>query len=369
MSVLSETPTERPPETAEEPRIPDIQPQPVRNTPSEALVTRLSQQVTDLEAAVARMRRRMRIERGLFALALLAAAGFWLAPVVAPGVWALEVNGRPVVAMRDRAAVETVLAQVKQQGVSGPGAALLETVKISRTDPGSVPITDPQTAAERLKEALATSADRGVIYVDGNPAVALPDPEQASELLEKLKERATKKLDRVESEPRFKEQVEVRTEPAPRDLWADGETALGLLTGEGEGKHAVRIGENAWGIAQKNDMSLADLRRLNPGVNLERLQAGQQLAVGKGGEAVVTVVTTGELTETIPTPFRTLTTPRPLMWAGKRVRARAGVPGRERVSYKVTFENGKAVRREILERTVIQAPRDQVIAVGTKPRP
>jgi hypothetical protein len=352
------------------PEGPDIQPQPVRNAPSDGLVLRLSAQVSELEDALARQQRRLWIERGLGVFVLAAALGGWAFSRGPGSTWAVYVDGKPVVAMSDRGALEPLLASIKKQN---PGAAAFEKAEVRAADAGQVAVTDLETARRALKDAVATYAPRGVIYVDGKPAIALQDANEAQAVLTKLKTEADGKLDRVESAPYFKEQVEVRTEPAPRELWADAAGAKAALLGRGgSATHIVKSGETGWIVARREGLSLSELERLNPGVNLSRLRVGQGLAVGgkdtpAAGESV-TVVTTGEVTETVATPFRTKTTPRPLMWIGKRIRARKGLPGKERVQYRVTFENGQIVRREILNRTLVEAPQDELVAVGTKPR-
>lgn len=363
MSLLSE------PEAREETTgKPDLEPQPVKNIPSEALLSGLSQQIHRLEKEAAGLRRRLWLERGAWVVLIAAGAGAWALPNLMPSVWALSANGRPIVAMRDRAAVSALLSEMKREK-AGDSALLsyLDGVEIQRVDPSRVEITDPQTAAERLEEAASLQAPRGVIYVAGQPVAALPDAAAATEVLEDLKRRVPTVPGGAP--PEFKETVEVRTEPAKRDLWTDRTNALTALTGKGgRGTHRVRSGESGWSIARAEEMSLQELKELNPGVNLERLQLGQELKVGQGGPAPLTVVSTGTVTETAAIPFHESTTPRPLMWAGKRVVKQHGVPGRQRVTYRVTYENGKVTAKEPLERTQIQPPIEQIVAVGTKPR-
>lgn len=48
--------------------------------------------------------------------------------------------------------------------------------------------------------------------------------------------------------------------------------------------HKVRSGENASAIARRYGVSLTDLRRSNPGVNLDRIRAGQTLVIREGNQ-------------------------------------------------------------------------------------
>lgn len=49
--------------------------------------------------------------------------------------------------------------------------------------------------------------------------------------------------------------------------------------------HVVRKGETAAKVARDNDLSLQELKRLNPGVNLAKLSVGTRLSVGAHGPA------------------------------------------------------------------------------------
>lgn len=350
--------------------VPDIRPEPVANVPSSALVTGLSQQISRLEAEVERMRRRVLIERGIWAGAIVLGIGIWSIPQLLPSAWALYANGTPVAAMRDKGSAQAVLASLRRAKASDPAmAGMLDQVEVRRVDPAHIQLMDAQTAADRLEQAVVLRVPRGVIYVDGKPSAALPDTTRANEVLEQLKAKGSAGIPDPQGTPTFKQSVEVRTEPAPQDLWVEPDRAAGLLSGKGStGTHTVRSGETAWIIAREAGISLQELKTLNPGVNVARLQLGQQLNVGKAGPPPVTVVATGKLTQTAETPFREVTTPRPLMWAGKRVIKQHGAPGQDRVTYRVTYENGKPVKKEALERLPVQPPIDQIVAVGTKPR-
>jgi len=326
----------------------------------------------DLRGEVTALRRRLWIERAVFTLLLAGFLGVQVVPALFPRVWAVYLRDEPLVSMRERGALESVLTQVRAARHPAPVNALLTDLRLGSVDPGRVPPTDATAAARALTRAVGERAERGVIYVDGTPVVALPEIAEADAVLARLREQATRGLKKVETPPDFKEPIEVRAEPAPADLWGDRETALGLLAGAGsddEGTHTVRTGESAWLIARRTRTSVDQLKALNPGTNLARLQVGQKLKVGRAAAPLVTLVTSGVMTETIPAPYGTLTQRHPKLYVGKTVVKRAGRPGLQRVTYRVTRENGKVVRREVVSRERIRAPRDAVIALGALPRP
>jgi LysM repeat protein len=325
-----------------------------------------------LEETVRRLSRRLWMERILFVFVLTGGAGAWAYPALFPSVWAAYVDGKPVVAMRERAAIQTAVEQVKREEAEAtPAATFTQRVRIDRADPRRVTLADARTAVERLKSALQVCGPRGVIYVDDLSVAALPDAAQANAVLEQVKASFAARLDELDGPPSFKEKVEVRQEPAEQEAWADEETALALLRGEnGDGNaHTVAAGESAWTIARKYQKSLEELKKLNPGVNLDLIHDGQTLTVGAAEPPLVTVVTEGRLTRTRATPYRTLIRHTPDMYLGKQFAGQIGRPGQEKLVSRVRCENGEVVREEVLSRTVLSKPRDRVVWAGSKPRP
>lgn len=326
-----------------------------------------------LAAVVARLQRRLWIERGIFTLVLLALAAVWLYPTLFPGVWAIYVQGRPVVAMRDRAAVQAVVDRVKEEYSDTPSVAKFGSiVRIGHANPSTVTITDEQSAVERLEDAWRQHMDQALIYIDGTAAVALPTEEEAKTVLERVKADLSAAVGELQVAPTFSEQVEIRVEPTTEDISADVETAVALLEGKdttGSGVHRVGPGENGWSIAGKYELRLEELKKLNPGVNLNRLRVGQELRVSAAAEPLVTVVAEGQITREEPISFDTELRSSPEMYLGKRLLIREGKPGKARVTYRVKCENGKITEREELARTVIAPPQTKVVVLGIKSRP
>jgi LysM repeat protein len=325
-----------------------------------------------LEEQVRALRRRLWVERGLFALLLAALAGAWLYPVLFPNVWAVYVDGRPIVAMRDRKAVQAVLEQVEQgEGSPGSGAAPPRRVRVGRASPAQVEIADSRTAAERLAEVLHVREERAVIYINNLAAVALPEKGQAEEVLNRIKALYARRLEKLDTPPAFKESVEVRIEPADQEIWADLDTSLALLRGEGAGEsqdHHVSAGETAWTIGSRYHLSVKQLRKLNPTRDLRHLRPGQTLHVNSETDPLVTVVTQGQTSGVQTIPFSTVVRHSPEMYQGKQVQARGGTPGRIRVFYWVRCENGVVVDHRVVKRVTLAAPQNRVMVYGARPR-
>lgn len=325
------------------------------------------------QALIAALRRRLWIERAVFAAVLLGLAGAWLWPSLFPGVWAIYVQGKPLVAMRDRQAVQAVVQQVQQTHAGNPtGSAFAREVRIGRADPARVEITDSRTASEKLDAAWRQHSDQAIVYIDGTAVVSLKSPEEAKTVLERVKAELSAEVGELQAEPEFKEKVEVRVEPTPEDILADADTAVALLKGDDtteDGVHVVAAGQNGWSIARQHDLTLEELKQRNPDVDLTRLRVGQQLAVSEQAAPLVTVVAEGRKTELEPLSYETELRSTPNMYLGKRLLAQPGKPGLVRVIYRVRCENGEVVERSPIERQVLETPKKKVVVLGVKPRP
>jgi len=325
------------------------------------------------ESVIAGLRRRLWIERGVFGATLAALLIAWLYPTLFPAVWAIYVEDRPLVAMRDRQDAVAALNRVRQQyGASGSGADFARKIRVARANPASVSITDQETAVEKLDAAWKLHADQALIFIDDTAVVALPSEQEARDVLERVKADLSTAVGELQMAPEFKQKVEVRMEPTAEDISADVETAVALLEGkdaEGSGVHRVESGQNAWSIARQHDLSLAELKQLNPAANLKRLHIGQELSVTGVSEPLVTVSAEGRTSAEEPIGFRTELRSSPNLYLGKRILLRAGKPGRARVSYRVKCENGKIVEREELSREVVSEPQTKVVVLGLKSRP
>lgn len=91
------------------------------------------------------------------------------------------------------------------------------------------------------------------------------------------------------------------------------------------------------------------------------------VVIGIIGVAAGNAVKTKTVTETERIPYNTAYVDDETLDQGKSVTRTAGVYGTRTNTYKVTIKGGKETSRELVESSVIQEPRDAVVARGTKP--
>jgi LysM repeat protein len=320
-----------------------------------------------------RLRQRLWIERAAFGIVILVLLLLLLPSRLAPRQWVVEIDGAPVVILPSRALAEAVAgagqAAAEEAGVN---PALLNIRADARSPLLDTPaVEDSREGVELLEAALLRHAPRGVIYIQGVPAVALPDAQAAEDVLEQIKAGYAENFASITAAPVFKEDIEVRSEPAGPEIWAEADVALAVLRGDAGGgsTHTVASGETGWTIASRHGLSVSDLEARNPGLQLSRLRIGQKLQLEEPVRPPITVVTEGETRSTVATAFDTIVERSAQMYADKRMVRQAGRPGQERVTYQVRAENGKVVERLVARQETIRKPRPQVVVEGTRHRP
>jgi len=192
---------------------------------------------------------------------------------------------------------------------------------------------------------------------------------------------------------RYAKELEIVTTDGPATVWSTALTAdealstLGAKHGEvalvaaraGDGKPELPLDLTAEGPAEvvvdgdtlavpQGDVQV-HVALAAAGVSLE---ADDEVTVVPGGDSVQVVVvrvTTEEVTTTSEVPFASSQSDDPQRTVGTRAVVTAGVPGVRTVVERVTTADGVERTRELVSDEVTAAPVDEVVAVGTKPKP
>jgi murein DD-endopeptidase MepM/ murein hydrolase activator NlpD len=132
--------------------------------------------------------------------------------------------------------------------------------------------------------------------------------------------------------------------------------------------YTVQSGDTFNGIAYANDMSVSDLKALNPDVDINRLMIGDVLNV-KELIPVLSVRTVEHqvYTEAIACPVETKEDSS--MYKGDTKILVQGEEGQAQIEADVTFVNGYERERNVVSSTTLKEPTTTIKAVGTKEKP
>lgn len=258
--------------------------------------------------------------------------------------YTIWVDGDPVVTVRNKGVAMSVLRVVRSDAAdSFPLSCVRFTrpVKVRIASKG-VAVSNPSDAVRTLKKAVGTEVWAFAVFVDDKPVVALKTSEDAERALDLLKRYYATKVEKLSGEPVFKEKVTIhRCYVTPDCLAPSAEKAAEILrTPAGEREYyTVRVGDRAVNIAPQFGLTLAQLKELNPGVDLDRLRDGDRLLV-RVPVPPVTVVTKRLVTRVVD-----ITGP-----AEPRYRTRTG---KRHTTAVVIYENDTPVEEQIISQVTV----------------
>jgi len=337
-----------------------------------------------MDANDRKMRRLVRRYNAMRALALLGWFLFLLMFAWHSFTWprrqavAIEVNGQPVVWLRDEGAANSAreLLLSKQRG-NLPGKALLRPENIKQV-PGTLPEGQELASVEQAAQALQRAGVTVVVeawafQVGGKTVAIMATKENAEGIREGLKQHYVK--GETVGEVAFEPKVEVSATTAPPDqIETDIAAAVQKVTTAHEGfvTYVVKSGDAPNSIAARFGLTLPKLTESNPSLK-QRLSEGKPIFPGdklripqqtKG----LTVIWQKRVTEERETRYGTIRMMSPNVAPGEKRIVQPGKKGRMKVTALQTWHNDKMVGEKIQTKQVIEEPVAEKVTVhGTPP--
>ena len=231
----------------------------------------------------------------------------------------------------------------------------------------------PLTGAQICNGILGTATDSNFIaegvglYVDDEFIAAMESPEELNGLLDSLKEGRYDK-NNPNQRAEFVQKVVVEEGLYPYSTMTDIDTIKGHLMAETETKSTYTVVEKDTfsGIAKKHDMTVAELKALNPQcTNVDKIRIGDELLVRRPQYTLqVKVVETIHYTEKIDYTTKTVyLADKPTTYSKVTTK---GVEGSQNVTAEITKIDGFEIGRTVVKREVTKQPVTQVVEKGIK---
>ena len=232
-------------------------------------------------------------------------------------------------------------------------------------------IDDADTVLRRFTYMGDIQAQAYGIVVDGERVATVESEKIANEVLESIKEIYTKgKEDKFEYVG-FAEDVKIEAYNTTLANVSSKSAALKKIKsgGQQEVTYTVKAGDTLYGICDKLDVSLKELKKMNPKITeTMTLHIGDKF-VTQQEIPLITVETIGVSVFAEATDYKTVTKKSNNYYEGETVVIQAGKKGKVRVTARLTKQNGKTVAREDLSVETIKEPVNKVVVKGTKPVP
>lgn len=226
-------------------------------------------------------------------------------------------------------------------------------------------ITDTETLTDDLiRMSTADIQQAQGLYIDGEFYGAVLTAKAIEDILDdKLQEYSTGAEDEVVS---FTRDIQLREGLFPTGSMVEVGELTDLLTSEVQSRqtYTVQQGDSPIMIANKNGLTYAEFKAMNPGIE-EKCLIGQETVIAESEPFLgVSVSRTVSYDETIP--YETETTNDSSKAQGYAVVTQEGEDGSKYVTARVTYVNGVEESRTILSEKVTAQPVTEKITRGTK---
>lgn len=329
------------------------------------------------EQMIRSLRKQLLIERIIFAVITLILAASWLSVRIGNKYSLIVVDGKPVVCVSTEKDAEAILEQIKSKaGSNTDEIQFKQEVRVARAPRGTVPISRHK-AIRIVQRFVSPVVSRWAIIADGKPVVAVPSRRVAGEALDMAKLKFGKMVNNLAEEPQFKENVTVDISAVSPSMYKKtAQEAVDFIFNNTtsttkDGVYTVKKGDMAVSIAHRHGISLDDLEKMNPGINLHSLQIDDKIRIKTSTiskpKLTVVVRDQSERVERVAAPVQSVSSAS--IYSGKTVELSPGRAGERRVKVATIYENGRKTDSEILEEEILREPIPRRIAVGIKPHP
>lgn len=282
---------------------------------------------------------------------------------------AIRVDNAIACYVRNEAAAEEVRKRLTQELKGNlPGEAVLVQKWESLNWPlgrGDRVLSVPEAVA-LLKPKVTVRVSAAAITIGKRPVVYLPSRDLAQLTLDVIRRKYAEGPGKLVSSDLLPKDVAItEMKVPPESITVDVHEAATKLTAprEAQATYVVRPGDSWRRVADLHNMTVRQLRALNPRVG-SILRVGDQLRVS-APTAPITVVTVREEGREVPYDAPPERVPSNTLPRGQTRVTIQAQPGKKLITERVTYRNGKEVSREPQRETVIVEARPERIMVGT----
>ncbi len=207
-----------------------------------------------------------------------------------------------------------------------------------------------------------------VVYVDEEPVIHLKDKKVLEELIEILKERyvLTRRDNKIIDVSTAEDITGEKVKVDPKDIISLGEAfVLFYPNSPSERVYMASRGDTFENIATRHNIKVKELEEVNPDLEDHNLEKGQEIKVPIS-DPLVTIISVEEHKVEEEIPYKTKYVYNDEMYVDKTNTKNDGKPGIKEITYHITRENGKQIKRENVNEKIKQEPVNRVIEKGTK---
>ncbi len=232
-------------------------------------------------------------------------------------------------------------------------------------------IDDADTVLKRFTYMGDIQVQSTAIVADGETLAIVDSEKTANEVLDEIKKMFIKKDKTKYEYVGFVEDVKLKPKSTILARVNSKAAAVKKIKsgGQKELTYTVKGGDTLYGICEKLGVSLAELKEMNPQIDDNIvLHAGDKFVTQKEVPLLnVKTIEVSSFAESVD--YEVVYKESSKYYKNDEVVSVEGSKGKAKVTARITKENGKTVKKVVLEKEIIQEPVDKVIIKGTRKAP
>lgn len=290
-------------------------------------------------------------------------------------VYEYAYNGRTLGYVKSQDAVTNIL-EVAGQKLSGENNINIkfkanDNVTMKKVAASGKDVDNADQVLNKLTYMTDVEVDASGVYEDGKLVAILENESKAKEVLNTVKKHFSEPDDGMKVvSADFKKNVEIKAVRVMITSVQSKKAAKESLEngGELEIEHIVNEGETLSSLSSDYGVSKSEIFDTKTDKVLNNVEAGETVKMNKTvSPVVVKLVESGTMAETVP--FKTVKQNSADLYVGDTFVRQKGVDGRQKITGKLTKENGTITKRDIKKTEVITKSANEIILVGTKEKP
>lgn len=225
-------------------------------------------------------------------------------------------------------------------------------------------LTSDEITDKLIKASSSVIDEASGLYVDGVLVGAVKETKELEDTLNGIL--AKYATDNDEDIVAFVKDVQIKEGLYPVSSIVDMASLKEKISGETSAEivYTVSKGDTPYDVARRSGISLDTLFALNP-VAKTTFVIGQKITIASS-EPFLSVKVQKHVTQREDVDYKTVTTKNNNYYTSYRKVTRSGKKGVNEVTYLVTYLNGVATEKEVIDTKVISLPVDEKVTVGTK---
>jgi murein DD-endopeptidase MepM/ murein hydrolase activator NlpD len=285
--------------------------------------------------------------------------------------YAVNVDNKYVGIVKSKSAVQDILNEIIKEAETRYGTEIFVSSQISYKD---VFLTSKNRIADnelrsRIESSVSLTARAFAITADGKDMAYLKDKPSAEKVLDRIK------APYLQSEEDganvgFLENVGIAEREVSVNELKGSEESFSQLTLQSNDfkEYTVQEGDIVGRIAEKFGLTVEEIQKVNPGIDIDNISIGQKLTI-KAPRYVINVKKSSYKTAEQKISYEVEYENTQELYKGDSKVKVKGAEGKKLVKTELVSINGILEKTNILSENILEAPKTEIVLRGTKERP